>query len=90
MRDKSIQHRHDQGQGYTGNIRVCVENCVASGLGMERMDELVGVEIEVAVRRGLISRELGQEFWSAWCGSGQERMGFEGSADDDDAVLANL
>ncbi|EMC98608.1 hypothetical protein BAUCODRAFT_375617 [Baudoinia panamericana UAMH 10762] len=46
-------------------------------LGIERLDAIVGFEIEVAVARGCILETLGQEIWAVWCGSGEERTVYE-------------
>lgn len=41
---------------------------------MERLDQLVKFEIDFAVMSELLSEGLGEEYWSAWCGSGEETM----------------
>lgn len=41
---------------------------------MERLDQIVWFEIDVARRNGFISERLAGLFWSQWCGSGEEMM----------------
>ena len=57
-----------------GTIRVCVHEWLPLGLDMERLDQIVWFEIDVARRNGFISERLASLFWSQWCGSGEEMM----------------
>ncbi|KAK4539767.1 hypothetical protein LTR36_010355 [Oleoguttula mirabilis] len=50
----------------------------AGVLGLERLDQIVGFEIEGAVRGGVIGEGLGADLWEAWVGVGGERMGVDG------------
>ena len=59
-----------------GVLRVYVEHCLAFGLSMARVDQLVAFEIEMAVHAERITEELGEEYWSAWCGSGEDKMSY--------------
>lgn len=64
----------DCGRDLSSAIRV---NLARAGvLGVDRVDQIVGFEIECAVRQGIVSESLGEVLWATWCGNGEERMGY--------------
>ena len=44
---------------------------------MRRIDQLVGVEIDHAIRTGQIGDELGKDLWEIWREMGEERVAFD-------------
>jgi hypothetical protein len=64
----------DEAQPMGGILRVYVEACAA--VGMERVDQLVWSEIEVARCQGKISEDVAECVWHGWYSSGEEKMMF--------------
>lgn len=63
------------GHEYSSAIHVDLN--VLALIGMRRIDQLVGVEIDHAMRSGQIGDELGKDLWQAWCEMGGERVAFD-------------
>lgn len=73
---------NDRGTRYSNNVAVNMR--VGGMLGIERLDGLVWFELSQAVEMGFIFETVAEELWSAWCGSGDERMGYDMLAEEED------
>ena len=51
-------------------------------MGLDRIDELVRFEIDMAVTTGVIPEAFGGEVWCGWCGSGEEVMRYGTALDE--------
>jgi hypothetical protein len=62
----------DNAQPIGGVLRVYVEPCAA--IGMDKVDQLVLFEIELAKGRGTISEDVAECVWQGWRSDGEEKM----------------
>jgi len=66
--------RHRRGSRWH-TMRVHVD--IAGILGMQVVNGIVFAELSAAVSRDFITRDLAEDIWDRWCGSGEERMVYE-------------
>lgn len=80
--DTSPNIRLMQEPGHEYSSAIHVDLSMLGTVGIDRIDQIVGVELEHAVRKDQIDDALARDLWKQWLGNGKETMEFSMSGDD--------